>query len=53
MALTQTRNALIARSILTELRRRYGRVKIVSDLAKWYPWAAETLELEHEILSKL
>ena len=51
MALTQTRNALIARSILKELKRRYGRVKVVGDAGRWYPWAAKTLELEHEILS--
>ncbi len=43
--------ALIHLSIPKELKRRYGRVKVVSDLAKWYPWAAKTLELEHEILS--
>jgi putative transposase len=51
MALTQVRNALIARSILRELKRRYGRVRIVSDSAKWYPWAAKTLALEHEVIS--
>jgi transposase-like protein len=51
MALTQARNALIARSILKELKRRYGRVKVVSDSARWYPWAAKTLALEHEVIS--
>jgi putative transposase len=51
MALTQTRNGLIARSLLKDLKRRYGRLKIITDGAGWYPWAARTLEMEHEDMS--
>jgi transposase-like protein len=51
MALTQTRNGLIARSLLKDLRRRYGRVSIITDGGGWYPWAARTLEMEHEVMS--
>ncbi len=38
MALTQTRNGLVARSLLKELKRRYGRLKVVTDGGTWYPF---------------
>jgi len=51
MALTKLRNSVISRSMLKEFKRRYGNVKIVTDGGPWYPWAARTLELEHEVIS--
>ncbi len=38
MALTKTRNGLVVRSLLKDIKRRYGRLRIVTDGEGWYPF---------------
>ena len=51
IALNQARNALIARSLLKELKRRYGRARIVSDAGKRYLWKLKPLSWSTEVIS--
>jgi transposase-like protein len=51
IAISQLRNSFVSRSLLKELKRRYGGIKVVTDGGLWYPWACRTLELEHEVMS--
>ena len=51
MAVSRLRNGLVARSMLKDLRRRYGKVKVITDGGPWYPWAARSLGMEHEVVS--
>ena len=52
MAVSRLRNGLVARSMLKDLRRRYGRIRVTdADGGPWYPRAARSLGMEHEVMS--
>jgi len=45
-----TRSSLTAEAFLRRLVTRYGRHRVYTDGATWYPEACETLGLEHRLL---